>query len=154
MAMKVFYLNFILLLWSVSGCEPCRYVDCAPSYNAQSIRFASKADSSDLILTGQYSLQEINLVPLLKNAGDPSPSFSKNSSTLVGRPDYSILIDFNSNTRGYVFQVGQLPPDTLLGLTTIENSKCCGSIVTLEGLVLNGDTLKVNLYAKGFYIYK
>lgn len=153
MAMKVFYLNF-MLLWFVSACEPCRYVDCAPAYNTKSVRFASKADSTDLILSGQYPLEAIRVVPLLKNAGDPSPSFSKNSSTLPGRPDYSILIDFNSNTRGYAFQVGQLPPDTLLCLTTIEKSKCCGSLVTLDGLVLNGDTLKIDLGARGFDIYK
>lgn len=152
--MRHFFSVICLLVCWMSACEPCRYVDCT-SNDTVGIRFNSKADSSDLILSGIYSLASVNIKPLLKGSGStPYINTSTTTTTNPGSFQYSIQLEVNSNTRGYAIQIGQLPVDTLLVIGNTETSRCCGTTTMLVDLILNGDTLAYQPYTRGIELYK
>lgn len=148
--MRHFFPLICLLACWMSAC--CRYADCAGT-GMIGIRFNSKADSSDLILSGIYAVASVNITPLLKGKGG-SPYIDISTATSAGSFDYGIHLEVNDNTRGYAIQIGQLPVDTLLVIGQTECSRCCGTTVEVSSLVLNGDTLAYQPYTNIIALYK
>lgn len=149
--MRYFFPLICLMACWMSACD-CRYADCAGN-DVLGIRFNSKTDSSDLILSGIYAVASINIKPLLKGKGG-TPYIDISTATSASSFDYGVHLEVNDNTRGYAIQIGQLPVDTLLVIGKTESSKCCGTTVEVSSLVLNGDTLAYQRYTKGIELYK
>ena len=134
--------KLILIAFTISGliaassCSKCFTEDCAGN-DIKLIKFASSADSTDLILTGKYLLDSLKITPLLAAQGGPIPNYEITFSN-----PYLVAIEAGANTAGYVFQLDSLPPDTLLTIIGFDNSsKCCDGVHTFEQVILNGDTL-------------
>ena len=115
----------------------CRRVvcDCADG-DYKSLYFLSKIDSSDIITNGSFSLDSLQISPILIDS-------NKSGSLIRIEPDigfgYNILIRADKNTVGYAIKLDTLPPDTLL-VTVGETAsdECCGSLTAFETLILNG----------------
>lgn len=122
---------FLLLLTA------CRRVvcDCADG-DYKSLFFLSKTDNSDLIASGDYSLDSLRIVPFLIDPNKPGPLIRIEPDTGFG---YNILLRADKNTAGYAIQLDTLPPDTLL-VTTLqsEGGDCCAGMTEFETLTLNG----------------
>ncbi len=129
-----------LALFAVSfqACNKCLSTDCAVGED-KSIRFISKLDSTDLIISQQYSLDSLTITPLLKNSfGQPANFYV----SPLNNDKYGVYVEINEDLAGYVFRLHDLPPDTLLAVTgKLRGSDCCSGTITWEVAILNGDTL-------------
>jgi hypothetical protein len=133
--LSIIALSFTLL--SLEACLNCRRVDCQGN-GFRNIRYLSQADSTDLILTKTYSLDSLTITPLLFNETQLKPG----ANAFETDNDYIIQVIVNENTRGFVFQLQDLPPDTLLTVTWRRGpDECCSAITDIDVAILNGDTL-------------
>jgi len=136
-------MNYILIsalsffICSFLACK-CLDEECPVGEN-KSIRFISKTDSADLIISGQYSLDSLTITPLPKKfPGKPANIYISH----LANGKYLIYVEINEDLAGYVFRLHDLPPDTLLAVTgKLGGDECCADIVTWEEAILNGDTL-------------
>ena len=123
-------------LFAAQSCSKCFTTDCATA-DVKRILFYSKADSSDLILTGKYLLDSLKITPLSESPSGPVPVYEINFTN-----PYLVVIAANSNAKGFVFQLDSLPPDTLLTAIGFEKGdKCCDGISIFDSLTLNGEAL-------------
>jgi hypothetical protein len=138
-------------LFGLASCE-CDKVDCQNGDN-QRIVFLSKTDSTDLILTGQYDLDSVSILPLLLDESKPSGEigFKRFENSL----DYVVSIEANANTVGYVIQLDSLPADTLsVTFGQREESKCCPGFLDFATLELNGELIPLDLQLQTIKIFK
>ncbi|MBK9013992.1 MAG: hypothetical protein IPM82_07835 [Saprospiraceae bacterium] len=147
--------KFILLAFTISSliaassCSKCFTEEC-PGNDIKLIKFASSADSTDLILTGKYLLDSLKITPLLASQGGIIPNYEITFSN-----PYIVAIEAGANTAGYIFQLDSLPPDTLFTIIGFDNSsKCCEGVHTFEQVILNGDTLSNTRDDLSIFLFK
>ena len=135
-------------LMSVLSCSKCFTEDCAEN-DVKLIRFFSATDSTDLIITGKFLLDSLDITPLKVNENNGEPRYE------VFKNPYFIAVYASENTAGFVFKLDSLPPDTLkfvIGAT--ENDKCCSGVTTIESVTLNGVALPNGREDLNIAIYK
>lgn len=141
-ALGIFCCGLFLGL-NFSACINCNYVDCAGD-DIKSIIYVSATDGVDLFKSQRYSIDSLHITPVFEEGGDREPYIGVLSYT-----DYSyyINVEVNEELKGFVLQLADLPPDTLLMVKGIDpGGKCCGPVTTIEDVVLNGDTLHLDRF--------
>jgi hypothetical protein len=138
-------------LFAIYSCANCRVVECEEN-GSKRFEFYSSVDSTDLLATGEYSLDDLTITPLLLDDGDDAPTIHK-----LVMPDSTIEVSVypNENTAGFVLQLSNMPPDTLLTVTsTSSGSECCNGIIQIDQAILNGDTLPSDSWDRLVKLYK
>lgn len=128
----------------ISGCDlfggkdACEDPNCLES-DAIFVKYRSAADSSvNLIYSGQFSHDDLSIVPILLDKNGDSPTIFRIIDTTGKANNITILV--NENLRGIAFQLGNLAPDTILLTTGLAPPvECCPDPrVTISQLLANG----------------
>lgn len=152
--------NDLLRIWccllffglNFSACVNCNYVDCAGD-DVKSIQYVSATDGVDLFKSQRYSIDSLRIMPVFEEGGgDREPYIDVLAYTNF---NYYINLGVNEDVKGFVLQLADLPPDTLLAVKGIDpGGKCCGPVTTIEDVVLNGDTLHLDRFEFDIVIAK
>ncbi len=134
---KTFSLFAIAMLVAAAySCGKCFVEDC-PGNGIKLIRFYAAVDSTDLITSGRFKLDSLDITALKQSANGEEPGYEITFSN-----PYTIAIQASENAAGFVFKLDSLPPDTLLvNIGATGKSKCCNSVSTFESVTLNGNQL-------------
>ncbi len=139
----------IAWLAAFTACE-CKKVDCANEEHVF-FQFLSIADSTDLIVNGNFALTSLSISQSLINQ-------SKSGGTIGITPSgdgYIASVSAHENVDSYIIQLGSLKPDTLKITTKLgEGDKCCRGILEFETLLLNGVFLPNDFANPTIQLYK
>ena len=140
---------FLIILGTVfmmSGCglfggeDACDSIVCTENDVIQ-IEYRSAADSTTgLFDPGQFSLDELSIVPLLRDKNGPAPFVLK--AKLGPMQKATIHITADENLRGIALRLANFAPDTILMTTGLRPADpCCTETTTVSQLLANGQPI-------------
>jgi hypothetical protein len=129
-----------------SSCDDCERIDCFDdSNNFVFVRFFKRDlwtgdlnTSQDFFAGRAELLQRVDITPL-SNANAEGRIIFKTNFEYPEITDYFIALELKENIAGYIINIDQLPADTLRFQLRNTDTKCCGTVITLQSLEYSGD---------------
>ncbi len=132
---------FILAFFSCNifrGEAPCDESECLGNDEILFF-FKSKTDGHNLLDAHDFSLDDVEIVPILHKTGGQMPNLIKGTNSTNSITTFMVGALAHENTRGFALRLATFSPDTVLVTTgLVQGKECCGKRTTFSQISLNG----------------